>query len=240
MQTLNYHPDKGGDVSFAQLLNEALSTLGDTAKRREYDQLRQQHYASLSEVSDDLSISENPQAASDTEKKRESGQDKGEPHVADSHQALSGRAQCPFCHAIASRAGAGKCQTAYTQHATSSICQRCTGPATPVSLLETSKGEELRRMYRRLHTETIRLWSQWPLGEEDCAVLTDFSIVGCALDCANAYPANQILLLKTSLFDAIGRVRFCQPSQHALSSVGIEFIMLNASCAKGQLLSASA
>lgn len=69
MQTLNYHPDKGGDVSFAQLLNEALSTLGDTAKRREYDQLRQQHYASLSEVSDDLSISENPQAASDTEKK---------------------------------------------------------------------------------------------------------------------------------------------------------------------------
>ena len=51
MQKLNHHPDRGGDVAFAQLLNKATQTLCNPQTRAQYDALRQQHLAGIASPS---------------------------------------------------------------------------------------------------------------------------------------------------------------------------------------------
>lgn len=220
-------------MAFAQLLNEAMGTLGNAEKRRLYDQIRRQHQgADAADLKKDQT---------ETEESAPTAQAKP-PTQSRLSLPLQGRAQCHFCHAY-QPGGAPAAHTHYLHSsgdAQSSVCQRCGGPATPVALLLPSEGEELRRMYRRDYIESVHVWKAWPLTSNDTAIITDFSPAGCSLECVEHFKIGQIIWIKTSLFEAIGNVKSNRTAAHELFAAGVEFITINVSAGKGRFVSASA
>lgn len=260
MQKLNHHPDRGGDVGFAQLLNDAVKTLCNPQTRAQYDALRKQFL---------------PDAADDPDKNSQGtdqststwGEPGGSPNVHpgkkpnDSQEAdpdtqntdrhagntsrsdtgyspLPSKPQCPFCLSIyPSDVASFATPISYTG---TQRCRSCNGARTPIAHIPQTSNDELRKMHRQYHKTDARLWLSWPSKAPLPSVLSDFSPAGCALIFTDNIDLNHTLMIDTGLFNAICNVRHCKRSDSQNYLIGLEFVTLDMNAVPGALLSATA
>ncbi len=261
MQKLNHHPDRGGDVGFAQLLNDASKTLCDPDTRALYDALRLQHQQTV-----------RPRRTGETRNKTDSGW--GEPGgtpgdvdsetardaenvrntqsregkstdnpdhssaVATYQTALSAGSHCLFCRAPYSLLSSDPYAAAGYSHP--ARCRTCNGARTPIEQQPRSSSEELRSMRRQHHNSSVQLWRQWPSTDTDTVQLYDFSPEGCALLCNPSLQVSQTIMLESHLFNAICTVRHCKPKDSTHYIIGLEFLTLDMVAPPGALLNATA
>lgn len=265
MQKLNHHPDRGGDVAFAQLLNQAAETLCNPQTRLHYDALRQQHETGT--VSPPAGSSK-----ADKEKKGSWGTPGGTPSGSSEEPApddqpsnrqsddyenhrtgnmpVSVGAHCPFCLAtFAVIRTSLNHRNGYAANAMNSDniayhnpnrCPTCNGARTPIEHVPRANNEQLRRMHRQLHDSDARLWIKWPLQAPALLMLVDFSPTGCALIHSAAMDTGQIVMMDTELFNAICMVRHCNLDSVNSYRIGLEFLTLDMQATPGALLDASA
>ncbi len=265
MQKLNHHPDRGGDVGFAQLLNDAAKTLCNPDTRAHYDALREQHTASSRNNAGsrqqngdgsrpawgepggtpaDFSNGKSGDTHSksgideDTPKSEADNSSTDSGAIAAYNTALSARSHCLFCHAPY----ASQSSTAYTSAAYSypARCRTCNGARTPIEQQPRSSNEELRAMHRQQPDGDVKLWRQWPVTSIDTAALYDFSPEGCALLCRSPLHIKQVVMLESHLFNAICTVRHCKDKDSASYLIGLEFLTLDLLAPPGALLNATA
>lgn len=254
IQKLGHHPDKGGDVSFAQRLNNAVKVLCDPKTRAAYDALRkQQSSGKPAEPTKEKSRSEKSPSEKPPREKPSGdwGEPGGSPRAAEPEkrdnstiskaQALPATPHCPFCrapYATAPSAHPGVTDS----YRSSSRCANCNGAKTPISQLPETSDAEIRRVYRHEHCGAARVWLTWPADADEQSTLADFSPAGCALLSGNPLPTGQVVMIETDLFNAICRVRHCrnQASRKADFSIGLEFVTLDMHASRGSLFNASA
>jgi len=243
LQKLNHHPDRGGDVGFAQLLNEAAQTLCDPETRARYDALRQQFQQQAPKK---------PQKSRDKETAQSSwGEPGGAPdnsqtvsptnkQYSDNYSdlpTLPAKPSCHFCHTIFP----ATTQFSSSLYAKSSRCPGCNGARTPIAQVAESSNDELRRIHRQNHRTPASLHSQWPSEGGRQVTLIDFSPTGCALQTDNPLARDSVVMIENSMFNTICSVRHCKPTgQSGILTVGVEFITLDMSAAPGALLNATA
>lgn len=259
LQKLNHHPDRGGDVAFAQLLNAAATTLCSPKARAHYDQLRLQRLAQdqLARNADadgtpsqaDPGGSPNRQTRQPSADSHRQAQDtdnastdKNKPqhnsHIDNERALLAGKAQCPFCLSpYSDETGERRVTHGY---ANANRCQVCNAARTPIAQVPTSSNDELRRIHRQQHNTIARVWPRWPMSSPVNSVLTDFSPAGCALLHPEILANKSIIMLEAELFNAVCSVVHCQKSGYDEFAVGLEFITLDMLAKPGTLLSASA
>ncbi len=245
MQKLKHHPDKGGDVEFAQLLNDAAKTLCNPDTRAQYDALRNEIVGSSSPSQ---SPTDNVRTARE-EASKNWGAPGGSPTSEQSHEVvpeqhstqvnpLSVSTQCPFC--LNSESGDSSGQFPVPAYEISRRCKKCNGATTPITHVTLSDDEELRRLHRQAFKSPAQLWMSWPSSIERDATVTDFSPEGCAMLCDAQLALGQIVMIETALFNAICRVRHCSSvdSNHWVS--GLSFLTLDMRATPGTLLNATA
>jgi len=265
MQKLNHHPDRGGDVEFAKLLNEAEKTLCNQTTRLQYDILHQQYLKEKSEPKSDQASPDKEAKADwsapggtpsrshhehkqDDQPAKQKSDAHDSPH-ADSLAAPIGT-HCPFCLTRFSSPGPsmngsrGYAATAITPETIgyrhSNRCLICNGARTPIEHAPQANDEQMRRMHRQLHNSDARLWTQWPSEAPAMFKLVDFSPTGCALLHSVAMKTGQIVMIDTDLFNAICMVRHCSLHGSHTYRTGFEFLTLDMQAGPGALLDASA
>lgn len=262
MQKMRHHPDLGGDPSRAQLLNEAVDTLCNPARRAIYDEKLKasiDRWARDAESPTDSTEKPPPQArdndsgtggSSDMPGGRPSGYCKNTRRPDESKQpeperkaasavpqtSLPTRPHCLFCHASFST-------TPRTQHyyQPDDQCHQCRAPTAALEQLSASTNEELRRIYRHDHHASVRLWTHWPADAHLEARLQDLSLAGCAIESDMALDGNAMVLLDTEALRAICQVRYCKRMEgHATFNIGLAFKTLKIKARPGTMFSAVA
>lgn len=251
MQKLDHHPDRGGDVDFAKLLNAAAKTLCDPRTRAQYDALRKQ----FQPVSEENSGTETPDKTSwgepggspdsEHDQSSDSGQHGHQSDIgthssgtSEPHANLPSRPQCPFCLSIYPADN-----TSFTTpagYASLRRCRTCNSARTPIAHLPRTSDEELRRMHRQQHKSDARVWLSWPGQTPVNSALSNFSPEGCALNLSEIVAVGQTIVIDTGLFNAICKVRHCKPTGNRNYLVGLEFVTLDMVAEPGTLLDASA
>ena len=212
MQTLRHHPDLGGDDWNAQLLNEAMATLGDPVARADYDR-------TLGTV---LPTRLGRGAPID-------------PPLANGRAAAT--SGCLFCGAAIASAG-----SIDRRYASTPRCVRCGGPTrSPATGLDVLDSEERRQVDRQVHAAAASLRCRWPEDLRLAAALLDFSVTGCTLECTESVAVGERVLLAASVLTAIGVVRHAARVRRPVRwRVGLEFLTLEMHASPGQVFSASA
>jgi len=260
LQKLNHHPDKGGDVAFAQLLNAAAKTLCDPQARAHYDELRRQQQRKEAKESQAHSGDPgepwgepggSPSAGHDKQQKAEKStvdsstgaaqsgtRNVDEQDTANAPPAFPAAVRCPFCKSPHSADHSYISATkGYTNH---NRCRVCNAARTPIAQFPVASNDRLRRIHRQHHETPAQLWRQWPMANPSAASLTDFSPAGCALQSAFALSESDTVMLETDLFNAVCKVRYCRPSVSNKHIIGLEFLTLDLQVEPGTLLDASA
>ena len=253
MQKLGHHPDKGGDVSFAQRLNAAVKVLCDPATRAAYDALRTQHISQSSPSQSTSSKSHDGQTRAESwsepggsprrpepePEPEPPPQRKEQPYSNSVSTALPANLQCPFCHASYNGTAVvtGDSASSYVRP---TRCSNCNGAKTSISQLPDTSNAELRRVYRHTHETDASVWHYWPSDADTHSKLADFSPAGCALFSTNAIGVGKIVMIETDLFNAICRVRHSRKESASGYSIGLEFITLDMLATRGALLDSTA
>ena len=267
MQKLNHHPDRGGDVGFSQLLNEASQTLCNEKTREQYDMLREQWLLTRQQSNNDGSKKNSPEsrqsgdeAVSEFSEKPEEEDEKEErqarsggfgtrhyqPGGTPSHEAQASADdthfiasfKCPFCQNSYSPENSSIALTlAYTS---TNRCQRCNGAKTRITAIPESSNDELRKLHRQQHQSEARVWPQWPCETPVIGTLQDFSPAGCALLYSEHLQTGAVIMIETAMFNAICRVRHARQTHTDNFLIGLEFITLATQATPGSLLNASA
>ncbi len=245
MQKLKHHPDKGGDVEFAQLLNDASKTLCNPDTRAQYDALRKE-------------MRESQSAAQPQDNKEQTGKNGGskdwgepggspaaeqsEPDSPKDHPVPSNffpaATQCSFC--LTSDTADSSGLYSVPAYENSRRCKKCNGASTPITHVTLSDDEELRRLHRQAFKSTAQLWLSWPQSVDKNATITDFSPEGCAMLSDTQLALGQIVMIETTLFNAICRVRHCSSINSDEWMSGLSFITLDMRSTPGTLLNATA
>lgn len=249
MQKMRLHPDLGGDVSTAKLLNEAVSTLCDPETRAAYDKELFTGYASApggepnwKSPSDSADVSSGKSSATTDEPKPDSAR---KPHTTSSsrksrkdfvHSNLPKRDQCPFC--LASYPSLRASGVGYP---TDSRCAQCKAAATPIEQIDTHSADDIRKIYRHDHQTGAKLWTEWPVKSPIDATMTDMSIAGCAIECVKSMAVGSVIVLDTHLLNGICIVRYCKQNTPAGTfAIGMEFLTLDITTGSGAVFSAIA
>lgn len=267
MQKLNHHPDRGGDVAFAQLLNKAAQTLCDPQTRSHYDLLRQQvastrqgKTASSQDDTTGFCWGEPGGSPNGTSRQRPNGQQQTDSDTTSGNRGHQSTAQMnpdsPDTATTNSVALPTKphclfCLTPYPATTVAPLtnsdayentrrCRVCNGAKDPIDQMPQSSNEELRRMHRQHHDSKASLWLRWPATMHASSTLEDFSPSGCALLFADAIDTGQIVMIETGLFNAICCVRHCKPATNGSFRIGLEFVTLDMQALSGAFLNASA
>ena len=238
LQKLNHHPDRGGDVAFAQLLNRAAETLCKPDTRELYDSLRMQYLAEHRHNAAGATADDGATGFS-------WGEPGGSPGTAnDVHReeamaartSLPAKAHCQFC-LTPSTVGSRTPANGYNRM---SRCSGCNGASTPIEQLPRASNDELRQMHRQNHSSVARLWTEWPAKGIQQSKLTDFSPMGCALTNPRQLATEQVVMIETALFNAICQVRYCHRADAQTCNIGLSFLTLDMQAAPGSLLEATA
>ena len=265
LQKLNHHPDRGGDVAFAQLLNQAAETLCKPDTRKLYDSLRLQYLAENQEGSAQPEVDDKatgfswgePGGSPGTpgDEKAQRGHATDGRHAPGSHTphsdrqydvhreepiatrtSLPAKAHCLFCLTPSPVSS----QTPATGYNRSSRCSGCNGASTPIEQLPRANNDELRQMHRQHHASRAKLWSEWPARGTQQSMLADFSPVGCALTNSSELANEQVVMIETPLFNAICEVRYCHRVDNKTYTIGLSFLTLDIQAEPGSLLEATA
>lgn len=249
MQKMRLHPDLGGDVSIAKLLNEAVSTLSDPAARAAYDEELFAGYASApggkpdwKSQSGSTNTGCDKSSATHEEPKPETAK---EPHKPSSsrtsgasftHSNLPKRDQCPFC-----QASYPSVRATGIGYPTDERCAQCKAAATPIEQIDTHSADDLRKIYRHDHHSSVKVWLEWPVKSPVNATMTDMSIAGCAIDCVKPMAVGSIVVVDTQMLNGICIIRYCkQNSPAGTFAVGMEFLTLDITSGSGAVFSAIA
>ena len=249
MQKMRLHPDLGGDVSTAKLLNEAVSTLCNPETRAAYDQELFTENTSAPGGKPDWNRQSNSADAthrepsdtpdepkSDSAKKHRKAPPSGTSRENFTYSNLPKRDQCPFCQAsypTLRATGIG--------YPTDERCAQCKAAATPIEQIDTHSADDVRKIYRHDHQTSASLWTEWPVQSPVEATMTDMSIAGCAVDCVKPMTAGSIVVLDTRLLNGICIVRYCkQNTQAGTFAIGMEFLTLDITSGSGAVFSATA
>ena len=249
LQKLNHHPDRGGDVAFAQLLNRAAETLCKPDTRKLYDSLRMQYLAAHQQsapagaTADDKASGfawgepgGSPGAANDVRQNDARQNGVRQKETIRIRTSLPAKAHCLFC-LTPSPVGSGTPANGYNKM---SRCSGCNGASTPIEQLPRASNDELRQMHRQHHTSSARLWTEWPAQSIQQSRLADFSPMGCALTNPRPLAAEQVVMIETALFNAICQVRYCHQIDAQTCNIGLSFLTLDMQAAPGSLLEATA
>ena len=243
MQKMRLHPDLGGDESLAQRLNEAVATLCKNDKREEYDlwldstnqsetPARQNSTSEPSHAAAGGTPSGSTQSNSSTNQKKASARKKGN----EDQVRLPKHQQCPFCFAPYPSSG-----TAISGYQMNNRCAQCKGARSPIESVSLGSDEEIRKIYRHTHQSQVWLHTEWPAKNALSATMTDISIAGCALQCADALPLQSVIMLDTPMLNSLCLVRYQKklgPSDDY--AIGLEFLTLDIIAGPGSVFSATA
>ena len=249
MQKMRLHPDLGGDVATAKLLNEAVSTLCNPETRAAYDQeLFTEHTSApggepdwntppkSADAGHRESSAPPDEPTSDSARKQRKASSSATSRENVTRSNLPKRDQCPFCQASypSSRStGIG--------YPTDERCAQCKAAATPIEQVDTHSADDLRKIYRHDHQTSASLWTEWPVLTPVKATMTDMSIAGCAIDCVKSMAVGSIVVLDTQVLNGICIVRYCK--QNTLTgtfAIGMEFLTLDITSGSGAVFSAIA
>jgi hypothetical protein len=243
MQKMRHHPDLGGDELLAQQLNEAVATLCSADRRRQYDHWlaantrttpssapKPANEPTSNEANREKSASANGPADKAAGNEASSGADLGD------RIQLPGRKQCPFCHAAYSSK-----RTRVAGYTENNRCAQCKGATTPIESISLGSADDIRKIYRHTHQSQVWLHTQWPIKTAISAAMTDLSIAGCAIHCANALTLQSVIMLDTQMLNSICQVRYQkQLGPTKLYSIGLEFLTLDIFADPGSVFSATA
>lgn len=244
MQKMRFHPDLGGDKSLAQRLNEAVATLCDTDRRRQYDHWLAENTHTTTRSGPKPAEKPSPNEANSETPARDDGgsaaktsDDKTSygPGLGDRIQ-LPRRKQCPFCYAAYSSKEIG-----LAGYKDINRCAQCKGATTPIESISLGAADDIRKIYRHTHHSQVWLNTQWPLKTALLATMTDLSIAGCAIHCTNALTLQSVIMLDTQMLNSICQVRYQkQLGPTKLYSIGLEFLTLDILAGPGSVFSATA
>jgi len=255
MQTLRHHPDLGGDEQRAQLLNEAMRTLGDPLLRTRYDEAltaqrarweprdapaaaeRTASSEAEADAADDAAARAEPSAGvseGDVGKRRTEGVSAlatVPPVFANADPS------CPFCGAVvgtASHRGIG----AYGAHAT---CSRCGGP-TRAPDTRSGTADRRRRSHRVEHETRASVERRRASDAPIAVALGEFSATGCSFRANIEFDIGEVVLLRADEITAIGTVRSCFRSSERGEPlrIGLEFLTVEMRAAPGSVFSTRA
>lgn len=262
MQKMRHHPDLGGDLSRAQLLNEAIDTLCNPARRAIYDaELQASNSRSDHESSPPTDSTEGPSphtrdnnsgpgGKSDTPGGRPNGHEKHTERPEETvnrapeqdrasavpQVSLPRRPHCLFCKTSFSAT-----PRTHQYYQADDQCHQCKAPTAALEQLTASTTEELRRIYRHDHHAAVRLWTHWPAVTHVDARLQDLSLAGCAIESKTALDGNAVVLLDTDALKAICQVRYCKSvGGSTMFSIGLVFKTLKIKARPGTMFSAVA
>lgn len=177
MQKLKMHPDLGGDVSQAALINEAYATLSNPAKRAEYDRTRPKASAT-------------PEAANDESTQAKAQQ--APPRPQQRQYKASPKPQCLFCKTEI--LGVVSDDT---------DCRAC---GSPLQRLQRESGEQGQRAIARMpasHDIEVRI--SWP-GGPVYGRLVDMSLHGAQFYTDAVLEAGAVVQMRSQYFTAVARV----------------------------------
>lgn len=214
----------------AQRLNEAVATLCNADRRRQYDAWLAEYSPNPSTDQSTPEESTAHTAASEPSARDRQASATDKTNANSNHQAhsstatqLTGHSRCPFCHAAYS----SRLTTAigYEQH---NRCAQCKGAITPIEYLSLGAAEEIRKIYRHAHHSQAWLHTHWTSKNTLCATLTDFSIAGCAIQCAHPLPDHSVIMMDTHMLNTLCQVRYQkQFGPTRPYSIGLEFLTLD-------------
>ena len=244
MQKLRHHPDLGGDVGSATLLNEAIRVLGDPVLRAAYDEASASTKTTRKPPSDkpdkhSSACSKNETSVnSSTEKSNTKRPVSAGLSVVTAPTQQSEISSCLFCRTRYSEQDEGQGRSAYS---CAPVCYRCGGAMMLVSTIESDLATETRKIFRLDHVLEAMLWDRWPLGKPAYASVIDLSIYGCAITCVEPQTQGTRILLKAKSLNSIGEIRHCDREYNtALYRIGIAFLTLHFSSTPGNLYSITA
>lgn len=244
MQKMRFHPDLGGDESLAQRLNEAVATLCDTDRRRQYDHWLTENTCATTK-SRPKPAKKPPTNEAKSEEPASAGSRSADKDYAHENSYGAGlgdqiqlprRKQCPFCHAAYSSKEIG-----VSGYEDNNRCAQCKGATTPIESISLGAADDIRKIYRHAHQSQVWLHTQWPLKTAILATMTDLSIAGCAIHCASALNLQSAIMLDTQMLNSICQVRYQkQLGPTELYSIGLEFLTLDILAGPGSVFSATA
>ena len=194
MQKLKSHPDLGGDVASAALLNEAYAVISDPIKRALYDE---EFHLWIDRQSTDIPP-DKPQSApkpsepENTQRKKQAIQKKP-------------RVRCIFCNTLQTNA--------YSQHminlSGNHLCLNCNSPlqqSNHLSLEESCK----RAIHRVKREDSIQFFTQWPQTSAHQGIITDLSPNGLGFKSSISISHESTVKIDSKFLQAVIRVINCR------------------------------
>ncbi len=221
MQKLRMHPDLGGDVDHAGLLNQAFATLIHPDKRRSYDK-------KLSDIQ--VNGKQDPAGR----RCRTADKDGGDPGVCHPEPQSDGRAFCNFC----------KTQNLLERKSDpdwKSIdrCRTCHAPLKKLRRPDYSTKTDLRELQRISLDTSVRLTPDFVDNTVLSAKVLDFSIGGLGVEVSESIDTGKFVLIQSRYFEAVAKVTQAQSIESRLYRIGLEFHTLELAFRPGELLSVS-
>lgn len=208
MSKLDMHPDKGGDVAMAALINRAYAVLSDSASRALYDDSlrRQQETADV----------DSPPAT--------------EPAAATSRQDYTHLTTeyCVFCM---------KPHEHGPDAPPDARCADCRSPLTH-SLSVDSMPSGRREMPRVSADEPLHFFTDWPQSQPRQGLIKDLSLNGIQFSCRQRLSAQDIVKLSCATLEAVARITYCRRGPDYFGFVaGGEFITVELHKDRGAFVS---
>ncbi|MFK8024988.1 MAG: DnaJ domain-containing protein [Ilumatobacter sp.] len=213
MRELEAHPDRGGDVWHAALLNEAYRVLSDPEERAQYD--LELGDTRLGRLRSDAGVS------------------------TDADDDVDDVVHEPFLHELAIHARICLfCGSRWPRRAprTAQSCSTCASP-TDFDLVP-ARPDDGRRSAERIAREgRLRYWTEWP-SSPSVGELVDLSAGGLKLS-ARTEVQGPAVKIEGPIVDAIGRVASCRPQENDWA-IGVEFVTVQWHKARGTFVSTQA
>ena len=235
MQKLKAHPDLGGDIANAQLLNEAYQVISNPEKRAHYDndfhlktRKKSAEKPAPPPKKNQTKYKEKPQKAYSLQSKNTK-----------TLPAMSRRdsVRCKFCHTS---------QSNLNTHAAHSIdlhapsqCAHCSSPLN--NLAQLNLNASCKRATSRIDREgRMQFFTQWPQAKAHRGIITDISPNGLGFQSTIRLKLNRIIKINSSLLNAVIKVVNhrqidISTTQHHL--YGAEFLSVEFSARQGTFFS---
>lgn len=192
MQKLKAHPDLGGDIANAQLLNEAYAVISNPDKRTHYDSefhLKSRHKETEKSAHRETSPKVKPRDQNALKK----------PPTMRRRASL----RCKFCNTS---------QPSINTHAVNAIAlhspAQCISCSSPLSSIETlNLNASCKRTISRIEREgAIEFFTQWPQATAHRGIITDISPNGLGFKSSTRLKYNTTIKVNSLLLNAVIRI----------------------------------
>ena len=242
MQTLKAHPDLGGDIAKAQLLNEAYQIISNPEKRAHYDnnlnlRPRVRVTERLTCSSEKLQTIKQTQHKEKSQKINRTKSQSITPEKTLPPMSRRASLRCKFCNTSQSNLST---QAAYSIVIHAPLqCAHCNSPLNNLAQLDLNSS--CKRAISRIEREgTIEFFTQWPQDKAHCGVITDISPNGLGFKSTTRLKFNSILKVNSPLLNAV--IKIVNHRQISIKATlyykfGAEFLSVEFCAQKGNFFS---